>query len=378
MNSGLPWGERITRNCAVLGLLGVVLLAVAGCGGAGNDAAVLHPGGFSATPAYSAHPAGEKAVLRVVAGAQLDSPAHAVVSVSARSGSASKTGWIKLNAQGMADYSFDTAGLATGLWKLELISDELSASGTAYVDVLPRAVWESFNTAAANANPGAMPAHYLYLGDSLTDFSRGFNYVDQVAYWLQRAHGEQFTFRNAGVAGDIITRVWQRLSGSAKAYRPDAYDGVFDPPPTRVFIFLGHNDSKLTSASRFTQPTVSIEDFENTYAKVIQRLKNSTGAQVTVMSSTSSVYEITLPMAYEHLASRGRASLFGKPEVLEQFNAVARKVAQENGCDYLDVYEPTRTYPEKPVLFTADGVHLSAEGNRLIALELLKHLGKPQ
>jgi lysophospholipase L1-like esterase len=90
------------------------------------------------------------------------------------------------------------------------------------------------------------------------------------------------------------------------------------------------------------------------------------------------VYEITLPMAYEHLASRGRASLFGKPEVLEQFNAVARKVAQENGCDYLDVYEPTRTYPEKPVLFTADGVHLSAEGNRLIALELLKHLGKPQ
>ena len=64
--------------------------------------------------------------------------------------------------------------------------------------------------------------------------------------------------------------------------------------------------------------------------------------------------------------------------MLQQFNAVARKGGARERLRLPDVYEPTRTYPEKPVLFTADGVHLSAEGNRLIALELLKHLGKPQ
>jgi lysophospholipase L1-like esterase len=354
----------------------VLLLAMIGCGGAGTETAVLYPGGFSATPAYSACPAGEKAVLKVVAGSQLGSAANVVVSMSASSGTASKTAWIRLDEQGTADYSFDTTGLPTGLWKLTLLSSELSANGTAHVDVLPRKKWDEFNAAAQQASPGTLPAHYLFLGDGLTDFSRGFNYVDQVAYWLQRTHGGQFSFRNAGEGGDFITRVWQRLNESPKAYRLDAYNGLFDPPPTRIFIFLGHNDSKLTSGSGFTLPMVSLEDFETTYAKVVQRLKSQTGAPVTVVSSTSSVYEITLPLAEQLLAQRGTASLFGKPEMLERFNTLAHKVALENGCDYVDVYEPTRSHPDKRTLFTSDGVHLTVEGNHLIALELLKYLGK--
>ena len=76
--------------------------------------------------------------------------------------------------------------------------------------------------------------------------------------------------------------------------------------------------------------------------------------------------------------AEGRAhNLFGKPDELERFNAVAKRVATELDADYVDVYEPTRTHPDKPGLFNPnDGVHLTNAGNRYIALELLKHFAR--
>jgi len=88
----------------------------------------------------------------------------------------------------------------------------------------------------------------------------------------------------------------------------------------------------------------------------------------------ASVYEITKPNAEKLLETRGSASLFGKPEVLEQYNALLRRIAEETDCAYLDVYDPTRRHPDKASLFMTDGVHLNLEGNHLIALEVLRAL----
>ena len=186
----------------------------------------------------------------------------------------------------------------------------------------------------------------------------------------------QVSVKNAGVGGDYIRRVWQRLNGEATVYRLEAYDDLYEPRPGRVFIFLGHNDSKLTSGSEFTVSVVPPEEFEDLYRKAIEKIQQDTGAEITILSSTSSVYEITKPRAEELLATRGAASLFGKPEVLENYNAIAKKVADDLGCTYLDVYEPTRTHADKPTLFMADGVHLNLDGNHLVALKLLEHLGE--
>ncbi|HRU07060.1 MAG TPA: hypothetical protein P5137_14940, partial [Candidatus Brocadiia bacterium] len=55
----------------------------------------------------------------------------------------------------------------------------------------------------------------------------------------------------------------------------------------------------------------------------------------------------------------------------------ARKAAEATKSDYLDVYGPTRDCAAKASLFSpSDGVHLTQAGNRFLALEVLKYLGK--
>jgi lysophospholipase L1-like esterase len=229
------------------------------------------------------------------------------------------------------------------------------ANPATYIDVVPQETYDTF-AAAAKRVPVKPGEHWVFLGDSLTDFQRGHNYVDQLAFWLP------VTVRNAGVGGDTIVRVWKRLNGE-KVYRPDAYHDLYDPKPMRIFIFLGHNDSKLTH----DRPFVSPEDFERHYRRVIEKLRRDIGAAIIVISATSSVYEIT---------QTKKGTLFGRPDMLERYNEMARRVAQESGVRYIDVYEPTRTHPAKSTLFTQDGVHLSLEGNHVVALQILQGLAR--
>ena len=87
----------------------------------------------------------------------------------------------------------------------------------------------------------------------------------------------------------------------------------------------------------------------------------------------SSVYA---PNCHRVNAAKRTHSLFGKPEELERYNALTKKIAAEAHAAYLDVYEPTRTHPDKRSLFDPnDGVHLTNAGNRFIALRLLEYLG---
>ena len=156
------------------------------------------------------------------------------------------------------------------------------------------------------------------------------------------------------------------------------YDDLFKPKPTHIFFFLGHNDSKVSSGSGYTDHCVDPATFEEQYRLAIQKVQKETGAKVMVISATSSVFEICKANADKSRDAGKAHSLFGKPEELEKFNVIAKRIAAELGADYVDVYAPTQTHPDKAGLFNPnDGVHLSNAGNRLIALELLKHLGTP-
>ncbi len=283
---------------------------------------------------------------------------------------------LALDPAGATSYTFTANAAESGLARLNFVQPDIGEAATSFIDVVDREAHGQLAAAAQQARVDPLPAHFLFLGDSLTDFHRGYNYVDQVGFWLGTAHGGQVMVKNAGVGGDYIRRVWQRLNGDPQVYRAEAYDDLYDPKPTRVFIFLGHNDSKLTSGSDFKESVVPPDEFDELYRKTIEKIRHDTGAQITVISSTSSVYEITKPRAEELLATRGSASLFGKPDVLEHYNSIMQEIAQDLGCTYLDVYEPTRTHPDKPSLFMPDGVHLNLAGNHLVALKLLEHLAE--
>lgn len=330
---------------------------------------------LTCTPTYVMAPAGEKVTLSLKTLRQGQPLAGGEVSVTGHDGTARVATTLRLGEGGSAAHEVSTPAPAGQLLKFNFVQADLGAAVTCYLDVVTPEVYQAFATAAAATKVKA-PGHVLFLGDSLTDFLRGYNYVDQVGFWLQKVHGPQVTVKNAGVGGDYITRVWQRLSGAAGVHRPEMYHNLLQPQPDRIFIFLGHNDSKLSSGSEFTKPTVLPDDYRADYRKVIEKLRAASQAQITLLSPTSSVYEITRPMAERLLAQRGSASLFGKPEVMAQFTALTRQVAEELQCGLVDVYEPTFKHPDKPSLFTQDGVHMTLAGNHVVALELLKYLGK--
>ena len=162
------------------------------------------------------------------------------------------------------------------------------------MDVVDAETYATFE-ALAQATKIETPAHILFLGDSLTDQLRGHNYTDMVGFWLRKVHGD-VTYRNAGVGGDYITRVWQRMTESEGAYRPEMYEGLFAPTPTHVFIFLGHNDSKLKPKPEYRTP----EDYPLTRwcrwtsSRAPHPVTGASGARAgradAIISATSSVH----------------------------------------------------------------------------------------
>jgi len=363
--------HKLALVCA-LTLVGLVCLMHGAVLAATPSAAPQSDVRIHAEPEHPMLPSGGAVEIKITATKKGTPLASAGLSARLEGGT---PGEVRLDDSGTAGYRFQaTPEMETGVHAVEFREP---ASGTVrkfYVDVVDQKTYDAFDETAKKIKPEATPAHYLFIGDSLTDMFRGRNYVDKVDFWLWKIHGSQATVRNAGVGGDFILRVWQRLNKDPSSYRLNMYDNLYEPLPTRVFFFLGHNDSKLTSRSEYKQPVVPLEEFEEKYRLAIRKIQAETKARITVLSATSSVYEITKATSARRLAQGKANNLFGKPEALEQFNAVARKIAGQCGADYLDVYEPTRRHPDKQSLFTRDGVHVNNNGNRLLALEILKYL----
>lgn len=270
---------------------------------------------------------------------------------------------VALNAKGEASWAL--AAPEPGIVSASFVHSESGLPERVYVDVVDKATYDAFASVARGVRVRT-PAHIMFVGDSLTALFRGYNYVDKVRGWLHHRYGDAVKVTNAGVGGDYTTRVLKRLDSDVLAHKP-----------SHVFIFLGHNDSKLKSTSMYKDAVVPPEQFDTEYRQIVGRIQKEIGAKVTIMSATSSVYEITKASADTRQAAGMAHNLFGQPAALEQFNAIAKKVAQDLEANYLDVYEPTRTHPDKPSLFTKDGVHVSNLGNQLLALQVLKYLEAP-
>ena len=208
----------------------------------------------------------------------------------------------------------------------------------------------------------------LILGDSLSDFHRGRNYADKLALYLKE---RKVSVCNAGVKGDMITRVRDRLTG-VKTYRPKGYDGIFKKVPDMTCIFLGHNDTVL----RDGKIQVPFAEAEKAFRQVLTLLrKHNPSMKIVLMTPVCPLRSVCLANM-EKRAKRGLGRIeFGRPELLEEYIRILRKVAKEFDCQVVDLYTPMKRMKEPLHLFNpGDGVHISEAGNRYVALELLKQL----
>ena len=240
-----------------------------------------------------------------------------------------------------------------------------------YVDVVPQDLYGAFEQAAGVTLD--RPMHALFLGDSLTHMQRGGNYIDKLAFWLNRRciDGATFTFKNAGVGGDTIRAIWDRFNGRFAANereRCPEWADLLSPRPDWVFVFTGHNDSKLTAASNYAESFVPLTEFESTYLELLGAIRQRTGARLFLLSCAATQDSIT------RQAIERRGNYFGEPATIRRYNQAIEGIATKTGAAFVDVFTPMFNDPSPKRLFQSDGVHLNNEGNRRVAQELLRFL----
>ena len=234
-------------------------------------------------------------------------------------------------------------------------------------DIIPADEIRQLEQAAARTKI-PQGSRILILGDSLSDFQRGSNYADKLEYFLR---DRNVRVNNAGVRGDHILRVRDRLAGK-KTYRPRAYRGIFSPLPDIAIIFLGHNDTVLREGVIQVSPAAQ----KAAYKEVLTELRRRNPGMRIILLTPVRCHRGSCVANMKKRLKKGLGSIeFGRPELLERYIAVLRELAGEFTCELVDLYTPMGQMKDTLDLFNpGDGVHISPKGNRFVALTLLRQL----
>lgn len=228
-----------------------------------------------------------------------------------------------------------TAVLVGFLWVATLLWAPVvnaQATATAAVAPVPTTVVPAATTAPATA---AAVQRIVFLGDSTTDNN---TYPLLVLQALKEAKKPLPVMINSGIGGDVAASIVARLGRDALAHKP-----------TLVCLSIGVNDML-----RDEPP----EGYEKSVSAIAERLKQE-NVPLMILGTT------TL-----------KAASADANKKLEAYNAVLLKVATKNGLKYVATYESLMTTAATgKVLHEADGVHLSYEGNQILARALLDALG---
>ncbi len=252
----------------------------------------------------------------------------------------------------------------------EAFHRESGATAYAWID---KADTGKFDAAAKDIRL-EKPVKILYLGDSLTHFDIGHNHVDKVGYFLNKYNPGKAEVFNYACGGDDIQRIVKRLGGDASGKYGKRYQDLWSRSYDWAFVFLGHNDTKASSANQFKVPLIPPDLQRELYEELRTRLKAQGVQRIILISASSSNFEL----CRENSAKTERIhNRFGEPEHLEAFNSVLKELATEHSLEYLDVYEPMKALPDKAGLLNPnDGVHLTDAGHDFIAIETLKFLNR--
>ena len=251
-----------------------------------------------------------------------------------------------------------------------LIHEKTGTGKRCYIHVLEEAHYDKLLKQSSSISVN--PRKVLILGDSLSDYLRGYNYVDIVQYFCRLRFGNQIRFYNYGVGGDQAPRVLNRLRGIKGTYALHRYKGIRETDPDLIFISLGHNDSlSLNRDLKEKSPTqVSPEKFASSLKEIIDLLRGRhPKAKIVLFTPYALCYKKTLKHFFGN-----RKLLYGEPAILKKFAETVKAVGAEKKCDVLDVYTPTSRIRDTAPYFMYDGIHLNLKGNFLAAELILKYL----
>lgn len=219
------------------------------------------------------------------------------------------------------------------------------------------------------------PVRILMLGDSLSDFYRGYNYIDRLNFWMNKYNPGKFSFHNAGVGGDFLERASIRMEYELKhrssgTYRQNMYDGVFKNEYDYVFIFMGQNDTRCMPATKYEIPETTVEEQQKYLSLMLKRLKTNCPKAKIVLISPSPSNEAQFA---GYLAKGRKLPFYGKKKFVDAYDSFNRAFCEGNKLDYIDITTSMRNYKVLKDLYVSDGVHLSDKGGILIADKLLEY-----
>ena len=216
--------------------------------------------------------------------------------------------------------------------------------------------------------------HLLFFGDSLTAYDAGRNYTDIAGGFLP----DSWSYTNAGIGGDDLTRLCKRLQCRPRTYRLEDFKTIWEKIPDEIFIFYGANDTKAPWRTQYKVPITPPELEEELLQGILEQLReHAPKAEITFIASP--------PGFFPYQEERNRRlreigvqhSLFNMPEHVLRYNRIMRDFAAANGCAYLDFHRECARHPDLKSLFIPDdGVHMTLKGHEFLAAFLLRHLAE--
>ncbi len=222
------------------------------------------------------------------------------------------------------------------------------------------------------------PVRILVLGDSLSDFYRGYNYIDRLNFWINKYNPGKFSFHNAGVGGDFLERASDRMEVELKhqnkwVYRQNMYNGIFKNEYDYVFIFMGQNDTRCMPNTKYEIPETTQAEQQKYLSLMLNRLKKNCPKAKVVLISPSPSNEA---LFNDHLAKGRKVAFYGKKKFVDAYDAFNRKFCEKNKIDYINITDEMRSYSPLKDLYVNDGVHLSDKGGIIISDKLLEYFAK--
>ncbi len=194
----------------------------------------------------------------------------------------------------------------------------------------------------------------VFLGDSITAGGKGSKgYITLLTKAIEDAHPDLgIETIGAGVSGNKVLNLQKRLEKD-----------VLAEEPTIVFNYIGINDVWHWKRKAGT----SKADFKSGLEKIVSKIKAS-GARVILC--TPSVIGEKLDGANEY------------DTMLNEYAAISRQVAKDSDSQlvdlrkaFLDHLKANNPRDKAKGILTGDGVHLNAEGNKLVAREMGQAIG---
>lgn len=254
-----------------------------------------------------------------------------------------------------------------------LASKEAAGGAATLIHYRDESAWKRLDAMASHIHL-KRPLRLLFLGDSLSDFDRGFNYVDKTVFWLNKYNPGKVSFRNAGVAGDYTLTVLKRLNGNPYVFGKFRYDNLLNEKYDYVFLFIGHNDTQKTwrPEKKCYSPTVSQEELKKFYPALLSDIHKNWGAKIIVIAPVCMNFEQSEKRCADAIKNNSAHTIFGDPVLLGDFIRITAAAAKEAKAGYLNLYQASLTAGEKKSFFTNDGVHLTRQGNDFVAEQLLQ------